>query len=358
MRALRALRRVVTPRSSRAVCARGKPIDTQLIQARLDALTKPPGSLGRLESLAARLCEIQDTLAPRTRPRRLVVFAGDHGCVASGVSAWPQAVTRAVLDVAAMGRSACAVLARSVDCELELVDVGSTNPPPPHGRVRVEQIAAGTRDLAFEPAMSAIQWRTAFEIGAERARRADADGIRVALAGEVGIGNTTSAAALAALCLDVDPDILVGRGAGADEAQLERKRRVVRAGVERARSMRDPETVLGAVGGFEIAAMAGFQAESAARGLVVVLDGAIATAAALCAERLRPGSRRAFIAAHRSEEPAHAAMLAHLGLEPFLDWKLRLGEGTGALLLVPLLDAAAALVTEMATFDDLQLGPP
>ncbi|MCY2961053.1 MAG: nicotinate-nucleotide--dimethylbenzimidazole phosphoribosyltransferase [Planctomycetota bacterium] len=327
-----------------------------LIQAHLDALTKPPRSLGRLETLAARLCGIQGTLAPRTRPRRLVVFAGDHGCVASGVSAWPQAVTRAVLDVAAQGRSACAVLARSVDCELELVDVGSCNPPASGGRVRVEHLAFGTRDLAFEPAMTAGEWRSAFEIGAARGRRAHSDGIQVAIAGEVGIGNTTSAAALAALVLEVDPDPLVGRGAGADDAQLERKRSVVRAGVARARGMRDPESAFGAVGGYEIAAMAGFQAECASRGMVVVLDGAIASAAALCAERLRPGTRDALIAAHRSVEPAHAAMLAHLALEPHLEWDLRLGEGTGALLLVPLLDAAAALVSQMATFDDLELG--
>ncbi len=329
-------------------------LDPRAIRDRLDALTKPPGSLGRLEELAARLCSIQDTLDPRTKPRRLVVFAGDHGAVASGVSAWPRDATRAVLDLAAEGRSACAVLARSVECELELVDVASANPPPRGGPVRVMDLARGTRDMAHEPAMTAAEWRAAFDVGVERAQQAQRDGIRVALAGEVGIGNTTAAAALVALCLERDPSEIVGRGAGADDDQVARKVRVARAGLTRARLLGDDhEAAFGSVGGFEIAAMTGFQAESAARGVVVVLDGAIAGAAALCAERLRPGTRHALVAAHRSPEPSHALVLEALGLEPFLEWNLRLGEGTGALLLLPLLDAASAMIREMATFADL-----
>jgi len=329
-------------------------MEPRTVRDRLDSLTKPRGSLGRLEDLAVRLCSIQDTLDPRTKPRRLVVFAGDHGAVASGVSAWPPDVTRAVLDLSAEGRSACAVLARSVECELELVDVASANPPPSGGPVRVVDLARGTRDMAHEPAMTGGEWRAAFDVGVARAQQAHRDGIRVAIAGDVGIGNTTAAAALVALCLERDPADLVGLGAGADEDQLARKLRVVRAGLARARAIRsDPESAFGSVGGFEIAGMAGFQAECAALGVVVVLDGAIAGAAALCAERSRPGTQRALIAAHRSAEPSHALVLDALGLEPFLEWNMRLGEGTGALLLLPLLDAASAMIREMATFADL-----
>jgi nicotinate-nucleotide--dimethylbenzimidazole phosphoribosyltransferase len=250
------------------------------------------------------------------------------------------------------------VLAAGAGCELEIVDVACAERPRAHPRVRTAALAAGTRNLALEPAMTLDAWRAAFHLGAERARQAARDGVRVAIAGEVGIGNTTAASALAALLLGVDAEHVVGRGAGADAAQLERKVAAVRSGVARAREIPDPETAMAAVGGFEIAAMAGFQAECAAQQIVLLLDGTIATAALLCAEALRPGTRGVCIAAHRSPEPAHARMLQHLDLEAHLDWGLCLGEGTGALLVLPLLDAAASILGDMATFDDLGFAVP
>ena len=329
-----------------------------VVRAHLARLTKPPGSLGRLEDLGTRLASIQGTLRPVTRPRRMVLFAGDHGVVASGTSAWPASVTRAVVELSAEGRSAGAVLAAGAGCELEIVDVACVERPRAHPRIRTAALAAGTRNLAHEPAMTRAAWRAAFELGAERARQAARDGVRVAIAGEVGIGNTTAASALAALLLEVDAEQVVGRGAGADAAQLARKVAAVRSGVDRARGLADPEAKMAAVGGFEIAAMAGFQAECATQRIVLLLDGTIATAALLCAEALRPGTRRVCIAAHRSPEPAHARMLQHLDLEAHLDWGLCLGEGTGALLVLPLLDAAASILRDMATFDDLGVAVP
>jgi nicotinate-nucleotide--dimethylbenzimidazole phosphoribosyltransferase len=327
----------------------------------LDRLAKPPGSLGRLEDLAARLCTIQGTLSPRTRPRRLVVFAADHGVVAQGVTAWPSAVTGLMIRAIACGGAASTVLAESSGTELVLVDVGSGSEPlPPKPGYEVRKVANGTADLAEGPAMSRAQFEEAWQVGVDQARRAGDAGMRVVAAGEMGIGNTTPASCLAVLLADVPVDRSIGRGAGADPAILERKRRVVERASKRARPglADDPAGAIAEVAGFEIAAMAGFYAESRRLGLTVVLDGMIATAAALVAERLAPGAVDAMVAAHLSEEPAHAPMLASLGLEPLLSgWRLRLGEGTGALLAMPLLDAAAAMIGRMATLDDLGIRP-
>jgi len=331
------------------------------LRARLDQLTKPPGSLGRLEDLAARLGAIQGSPRPETRPRRLVVFAADHGVVASGVTAWPSDVTSLMIDNIVGGGAACSALARAHDVELRLVDVGASGPLRDDGPLlRVARVANGTADLFHGPAMSLEQFDEAWRVGDEEAKRALAEGARVLAAGEMGIGNTTAASCLIALLTGLDVDAAVGRGAGADDATLARKREVVAAATERARAQlageASPRAALASVAGFELIAMAGFFAAGAAGGATLVIDGVIATAGALVAEQLAPGSREAMIAAHLSVEPAHRAALDALGLEPFLDWGLRLGEGTGALLLVPLLDSAAAMLREMATFADLGLG--
>lgn len=337
----------------------GQRLDAAAIQAHLDQLTKPPGSLGHLERLAARLCEIQGTLAPVTTPRALVIFAGDHGVVQSGVSSWPSDVTGLMIRNILDGGAASSVLARTSDTALHLIDVGSQFPRQAvQDGYAYRNVRQGTRDLAHEPALSVDEWRAALEVGADAARTLAADGVRVAAAGEMGIGNTTPASCLAALLLDLPTEELVGRGAGADDAVLARKQEVVEQAVARVRPLyqESPETAIAAVGGLEIAAMAGFFMAGRQAGLTLVLDGVIATAAALAAERLQPGTAEALIAAHRSVEPAHDAMLERLGLQPFLDWQLRLGEGTGALLLLPMLDHAAALVGQMATFADLGIG--
>jgi nicotinate-nucleotide--dimethylbenzimidazole phosphoribosyltransferase len=331
------------------------------VRRHLDQLTKPPGSLGRLEDLAARLCVIQQTLAPRTRPRRLVLFAADHGVVARGVTAWPAAVTHLMVQNILAGGAASSVLARAVGAELRLIDVGTLGPdlgPVPGYACR--KVRAESRDLSAGPALTPEEFRQAVQVGREEALAAAADGMRVVAAGEMGIGNSTPAACLTALLAGATAEEAVGRGAGADDATLARKRAVVAAAVERERPRLggDPLGAVAAVAGFEIAALAGFFITATGCGLTTVLDGFIATAAALAAERLHPGTAAGLIAAHRSAEPGHAAALAHLGLSPFLDgWQLRLGEGTGALLLLPLLDAAAAVCGEMATFADAGIGP-
>ncbi len=337
-------------------------LDRDAIRAHLDQLTKPPGSLGRLEDLAADLCRIQGTLTPRTRPRRIVLFAGDHGVVAQGVSAWPSEVTGLMVANIRAGGAASNALARAGETDLVLVDVGCQGQRLGEGSAfRVARVAEGTADLSQGPAMDRAQFDAALAVGREEARRASEEGFALLAAGEMGIGNTTPSTCVVALCLGLDPveEGLVGPGAGADEATRSHKERLIAAAVERVRGDfegGDEQARIGAlaaVAGFELVAMAGLFIEGASRGMTLVLDGLIAGAGALIAEELAPGTARNLIAAHRSCEPAHGALLDRLELSPYLEWNLRLGEGSGALLLMPLLDAAAAMVGEMATFADL-----
>lgn len=330
-------------------------IDEDTVWAQLDALAKPRRSLGRLEALAVRLAVTQGRLDPRTRPRRIVLFAGDHGCVADGVSAWPAAVTGMMVATILDGRATSSALAAANDCPLRLVDVGVAGPhvADPPGFFRDARVGDGTASLAHGPAMDRAAFEAAWRVGEDEADRAVDDGAALLVAGEMGIGNTTPAACLTMLTTGIDAATAVGRGAGADDATLAIKARVVADAVDRARVLPagDPVTAIAAVAGYEIAAMAGFYARGAARGATLLLDGYVATAAALAAERLVPGTARAMIAGHRSAEPGHAAALAQLGLEPVLEWEMRLGEGSGALVALPLLDAAAALLTGVARLD-------
>jgi nicotinate-nucleotide--dimethylbenzimidazole phosphoribosyltransferase len=335
--------------------------DRETTRRHLDRLAKPPGSLGRLEELAGRLCSIQQTLSPSTRPRRLVIFASDHGVVAEGVTAWPSSVTGVMIRSILGGGAACTVLADSCGADLQLIDVGTQSEPlSPRPNYKVRKIGPGTANLARGPAMSLAEFEHALTIGREEARNALDDGMRLVASGEIGIGNTTSASCLAMLLADVGLDRAVGRGAGADDATLARKRQVVEQAVSRARRRidNDVRAAIAEVAGFEIVAMAGFSLEAHRLGLTIVLDGMIATAAALIAEALEPGATGSMIAAHRSEEPAHAPMLDQLGLDPLLsDWRLRLGEGTGALLAMPMIDAAAAMISRMDTLESLGIVP-
>ncbi len=326
-------------------------------QQRLDSLAKPQGSLGRLERLALRLAETQGTLALETRPRSLVVFAGDHGVVAEGVGLWPAEVTTAMMRLMLDGRSTCAALARASGTEFLLIDAGSKAPSfPPAPGYRDWRIAHGTANLAREPAMTLAQFDAAWSLGTRAAEEAAAEGIRLLAIGEMGIGNTTAAACLAALLTGAEPATMVGPGAGATPESLARKHAAVAAALTRARAEPDPRRAIAGLCGHEIAAMAGCIVAAARLGLTVVLDGFITGAAALVARALEPEALRTAIAAHRGEEPGHAPVLAALGLEPFLDWQLRLGEGSGALLLLPLLDAAAALLREVATLAEVTGG--
>lgn len=329
-------------------------ITPETVQARLDALAKPPGSLARLEALAVELALAQQSLTPVTRPRRIVLFAGDHGVIAQGVSAWPSAVTTAMVATILSGRASSTALAGAHGADLRVVDAGMAEPPPgPHPpHYRAAAVARGTADLSLGPAMDAAQFDAAWALGADEALRAVGEGFRLLIAGEMGIGNTTPSACITHTLTGITADTATGSGAGADAAMRDVKRAVVADAVARLGGRRN-KAALAALAGFEIAAMAGFYAQGAAQGAVLLLDGYVTTAAALIAEHLAPGTRHRMIAAHRSAEPGHGAALAHLGLEPVLDWGMRLGEGTGALTALPLLDSAAALLTGVATLAEI-----
>lgn len=328
------------------------------IWCHLNGLTKPPGSLGRLEELAAQLCEIQQSLSPQTTPRRLVIFAGDHGVAATGVTVWPTSVTNLMLVNMCQQGAASTVLAKRSQAAVVLVNVGTVDDPiavlPAESAgicYRSRRVCNGTRNLAEHPALSLDEFRQAWSIGEDEARSAADASVKVVIAGEMGIGNTTPASCLAMLLAEVPLAEAVGQGAGATEASLNQKRKIVDQAVMRARDIwtSDPVAAMASVAGLEIVAMAGFFVEAHRRGLTILLDGAVASAAALIAEYQSPGVSRSMIAAHLSTEPAHRAVLARLNLTPFLDWNMRLGEGSGALVLLPLLDAAAAMISQMAT---------
>ena len=321
--------------------------------AHLDSLAKPRRSLGRLEEIAVMLASRQGTLTPKTSPRRIVLFAGDHGVVASGVSAWPSEVTGLMVGTIAAGKAASSAMAAVNNVDLRLVDVGVAGPAlaDPPAFFRDARVANGTANLSVESAMTVAQFEAAWAVGADEARRAQSDGHVLVMVGEMGIGNTTPAACITMLLADVPIDSAIGRGAGADDQTLARKRTVVSVAVARAKSLEGDICQIASVCGFEIAAMAGFYAEAAQSGLVILLDGFVTTAAALIANRLVPGSANAMIAAHRSAEPGHDGALAALDRVPLLDWDMRLGEGTGALIAVPMLDAAAALMRDVAVLE-------
>lgn len=341
-------------------------ISSSEIWQHLNGLTKPPGSLGRFEELAARLCEVQQTLSPQTSPRRLAIFAGDHGVASTGVTVWPAAVTNLMLVNMCQGGAASTVLAEQSGTEVVLVNVGTTDDPitelPAENsgiRYRSRRVCNGTHNLAIEPALTLDEFRLAWMTGDDEARSAAESQVKVVIAGEMGIGNTTSASCLAMLLADVPLANAVGQGAGANERSLSHKRSVVKEAVARAREIwqRDPVAAIASVAGLEIVAMAGFFVAAHRLGLTIILDGAVASSAALIAEYQSPGVSRSMIAAHLSTEPAHGAVLASLNLTPFLDWNMRLGEGTGALLLLPLLDAASAMVSSMATLESFGISP-
>jgi nicotinate-nucleotide--dimethylbenzimidazole phosphoribosyltransferase len=324
------------------------------VQAKLDALAKPVGSLGQLEALAVELALASQSLTPATRPRRLVLFAGDHGVVAQGVSAWPSAVTTAMVETILKGQATSTALAAAHGVDVRVVDAGMVQPPrrPLPAYFNAQPVARGTSDLSVGPAMSTDQFDAAWALGAAEARAAVDAGCRLLIAGEMGIGNTTSAACLTHALAGIDADTATGSGAGADAAMRAAKRDIVAQAVAGLEGRTD-KAALAAIAGFEIAAMAGFYAEAAGQGVPVLLDGYVTTAAALIAERLCPGTRDVMIAGHLSAEPGHRAALAQLGLTPVLEWQMRLGEGSGALVALPLLDSAAALLRDVARLADI-----
>lgn len=322
-------------------------------RARQDRLTKPRGALGRLEALSIQLAGITGQATPRLAHKLVLVMAGDHGVAVEGISAYPQSVTAQMVINFLAGGAAINVLARQTSARVVVADLGVAAALPARPDLVDAKVASGTANLAHGPAMSHDQARQALQTGADLFGRELAAGVDILGTGEMGIGNTTSAAAVAAALTGQDPAWLVGRGTGVDDAGLARKIEVVRRGL--AVNTPDPADgldVLAKVGGFEIGGLAGAMLAAAAHRCPVMVDGVIATAAAMIAVTLHPGLRPYLIAAHRSAEPGHDAMLAWLGLEPLLDLGMRLGEGTGAVLGMQLADAACRLLAEMATFDE------
>jgi nicotinate-nucleotide--dimethylbenzimidazole phosphoribosyltransferase len=306
-------------------------------EAELDAKTKPRGSLGRLEALAAQIASIRGATKPGPLKTAIVVAAADHGVAAEGVSAYPQEVTAQMVANFSSGGAAVSVLARQVGARLVVVDAG---------------VGAGTANLAEGPAMSREKARERGTGGIELAGELARDGIGVVALGEMGIGNTTAASAISAALLGVDPGRVVGPGTGLDTGGVARKVDVVRRALAANRSRLDESLgALAALGGLEIALLVGVALGAAERRLAIVVDGFISAAAALVAHRLCPAIGGYLIAAHVSPEPGHHLLLDELGLEPLLDLGLRLGEGSGGALALPLIDAAVAILEEMATFE-------
>ena len=331
-----------------------EPVDVSWIkraEARQLELTKPPGSLGRLEGVANRCAGIFRTLSFSLERVRIVVFAADHGVCAEGVSAYPQSVTGQMVLNFLGGGAAINCLAQAGGIDLQVVDVGVATSLPPLENLVQRRIAPGTRNFCIEPAMTADEMLSAVHVGIEMAEQAAADGYDLLGFGEIGIGNTTPASALTAALTGLPAVAVVGRGAGADDTCLARKISVVeRALALHSQSLKDPLEMLIHIGGLEIAAMTGFCLGCAANRRPVLMDGFIATCAAALAVRMHSSVQDYLFASHGSVEPGHRHLLALLGQRPLLDLEMRLGEGTGAALSMKLVQAAAVAFTRMSTF--------
>ena len=329
-----------------------KPIADAALQARLqhkiDHKTKPLGALGRLEGVALQLGLIQRSETVALTQPQLVVFAADHGVAAEGVSAFPQAVTVQMVANMLAGGAAINVFARQHGFDLQVVDAGVAAELPAHPQLLQRKVAFGTRNLCTEPAMTEEEARTALHAGMQVVR--DLPGNVVAF-GEMGIGNTSAAALLLARLAGVSLMDATGRGTGLNDDQLARKRGVLARALARNPAATAPLEALADLGGFEIAMMTGAMLQAASRRRVVLVDGFIASAAALVAHALVPPVKDYLVFCHRSAERGHDLLLAHLDAQPLLALDLRLGEGSGALLAWPLVQSAAAFLNEMASFE-------
>ena len=337
-----------------ASAAEGQGFD-EALQAAIDGKTKPLGSLGDLETLAQQIARIQRTLVPRVSTCELTLFAGDHGLAQAGVSAFPQEVTRQMVLNFLSGTAAANVIAAALGASLTIVDAGVAGERIAHAQLRDLSIAAGTQNSLYAPAMSREQFELALNRGRRLGREQTAD---VCCLGEMGIGNTSAAALVAAKILGLAPEELAGRGTGLDEDGLRRKRALLSRAGARTNTVLDAAAAMTEYAGFEMVMMSGAMLGAAAAGRVVIVDGFIATAAALCARQLHPAAAAAFVFGHRSAEFAHAMLLEELQAEPLLDLNLRLGEGTGALLAWPLVKAASAVLSDMASFTSAGVSGP
>lgn len=321
------------------------------VQRRLDFKTKPRRSLGRLEDLAVQYAAVSGTAQPALPKKAVVVMGADHGVAAQGVSAYPQEVTAQMLLNFASGGAAINVLARHAGADVIVLDMGVASEVNAPG-IESARIAAGTADMTRTAAMTREQAERALLTGIECAERLQRAGVSVVGLGEMGIGNTTAASALTAALTGAAVAEVTGYGTGIDTAARDRKIAVIESALAlHAGARKDPLSILAAVGGFEIAGLAGLTLGAAARGMLVILDGFIASVAALVAVRMAPAAAAYLVASHRSVEAGHRIVLRELGREPLFDLQLRLGEGTGGALAMTLLDAALKILLEMATFE-------
>ncbi|HEY3749776.1 MAG TPA: nicotinate-nucleotide--dimethylbenzimidazole phosphoribosyltransferase [Pseudonocardiaceae bacterium] len=321
-------------------------------------LTKPAGSLGRLEELGVWIAACQGVCPPRpfSRPR-VVVFAGDHGIAASGVSAYPSEVTGQMVSNFLVGGAAVNVLAAAAGATVRVVDMAVAGDT--QDRVAQFKVRRGSGSVDREDALTQDEVEQAISAGRKIADEEIDRGADLLIAGDMGIGNTTPAGVLIAALTGAEPVAVVGRGTGIDDAAWMRKAAAIRDALRRARKVkRDPVALLRTSGGADLAAMAGFLAQAAVRQTPVVLDGMVVSAAAAVADKLAPGAKRWWVAGHLSVEPAHLLVLEHLELEPLLNLDMRLGEGSGAVVALPLVLMAARVLAEMATFDDAGVSGP
>ncbi|HMV17718.1 MAG TPA: nicotinate-nucleotide--dimethylbenzimidazole phosphoribosyltransferase [Zoogloea sp.] len=321
------------------------------LQQRIDTKTKPLGALGRLEALALQIGLIQQTLEPELRQPHVMVFAGDHGAARAGVSAYPQDVTWQMVENFLAGGAAINVFARQAGMGLSVVDAGVAHDFGPRPGLIAAKVAPGTANYLEAPAMDAAQRNAALAHGRELALGLAGTGCNVVGFGEMGIGNTAAASLLTHCLTGADLATVIGRGTGLDDAGLARKRELLAHAVARGGRPADPLDALAQYGGFEIAMMAGAMLGAAEARMVLLIDGFIVTSALLVAHALAPAVLDYCVFAHRSQEPGHAVQFDHLGAEPLVQLDLRLGEGTGAALAYPLVQAAVNFLNEMASFE-------
>ncbi|MFC1977150.1 nicotinate-nucleotide--dimethylbenzimidazole phosphoribosyltransferase [Chloroflexota bacterium] len=331
-----------------------KPLDGRAMaeaRARQDILTKPQGSLGRLEELSVQLAGIQGKPIPRIRHKAIITMAGDHGVVAEGVSAYPQEVTPQMVYNFLGGGAGINVIARQIGARIIVVDIGVAGELSPHPQLLSRKVAPGTRNMSLGPAMTAEQAVKAIETGIEIITAEVAKGLDIVGTGDMGIGNTTASSAICAVMTGRPVAEVSGRGTGIDDKQLAHKIEVInKALAVNHPDLGQPLDVLAKVGGFEIGGLVGVMLAAAAHRIPVVIDGFISGAAALIAVALAPALREFLIAAHVSVEAGHQVLLNHLGFKPLLDLDMRLGEGTGAALGIFLSETAARVLAEMSTF--------
>ncbi len=319
---------------------------------RQSSLTKPPGSLGKVEDLSIRLAGIYRTSTPTIGKKMIFTMAADHGITEEGVSAYPSEVTAQMVMNFANGGAAINVLAKHVDAEIKVIDVGVKSEMEwPHNIVR-RKVKHGTDNFAIGPAMTHDEARTVIEIGAELAESAVADGVNAIAIGDMGIGNTTAASAITSVLTGRSVSDVTGRGTGIDDTRLATKVAVI----EKSLKLNSPDSsngldVLSKIGGLEIGGLAGVIIGAAANRVPVFLDGFVSSSAALIADVISPKCRGYMIASHLSVEPGHAVLLKHLGLTPLLDLNMRLGEGTGAALAMSIAEASCKILGDMATFE-------